>query len=59
MKSFTAHYQSKTDPSKKITLRFWARDVNEAAKEANNFMLIDRWNVELEENGNSGQVDSK
>lgn len=56
MKSYTVKYGSKVDPSKIITMRFWARNLEEATKEANNFMLIDQWTVSIEENGDSGKA---
>lgn len=56
MKSFTARYKSKIDPSKEITLRFWAHTYEEAEKEARNFLLIDQWDYQLLENGDSGKI---
>lgn len=56
MNSYTVKYFSKVDPSKTIIMRFWAKNAEEARKEANNFMLIDQWTVVLEENGDSGKA---
>ena len=59
MKSYSCYYKSKVDPSKELILKFWAKDEEEANKRAHNFLLIDQWEVELKESGNSGQVDTK
>ncbi len=59
MKSYSCYYKSKVDPSKTIVLRFWAKDAEDANKQAHNFLLIDQWEVDLKENGNSGQVDTE
>lgn len=56
MNSYTVKYFSKVDPSKTFIMRFWAKNAEEARKEANNFMLIDQWTVVLEENGKSGKA---
>ena len=44
------------DPSRKISLRFWAKTYEEAEVQAKNFLLIEQWEYEILDNGNSGEV---